>query len=733
MSSLGLIVVVVLIRGTGSFGNCPSVGCQCKIDVPSSTVSISCDDANLTHVPFDLLRRTASLVSLHLTGNSLGHLMRGSVPSLLHMTDLQMKSNSILSLDISVFAGCKRLKTLDLSNNNLTVLASDTFRGLDQLLHLDLSANQLERIDGSLNPLQHLARLDLRQNYLSMISEETLRGLARLRYLRLDDNRIHHIDSQSFHHLKKLFYLVLKGNPIHGQPRFHFATTSLSYLDMSNCHLAAVPVGLPSSIEYLHLGANKISVVRQVDFARTTEVKILVLDDNGMISMETGAMATMHHLQQLWLNGNQLTTVPRPLPKSLQRLFMDHNAIRELTLFHFSSSSVSSSSSSSSSSSPSSVSSSSSWLSSLSLMGNQLERISPQVFRQLPQLNLLDLSGNQLMTLGRNSFVANRRLQILILSKNPLQLFQSDCFRGLQSLLTLSLSFVASIKVSLHSNVFNPLSRLRKLDMDSSPELTRSVFSSAESGIQSLVQLQELSVRKTDLTQLPSDFPVIFCHLAVFRISSERWQCDESVAWLRDWLQSTQSEDDAKDNLCISPASLSGRSVMTISDFELQRSSGSRVITSAGTGPGDEKNSNVKVTSRANGKPSTPRGSLDETSGKKTESASPSGTRLLTWTEFLASIRNTTQNRSMEEGVVTQKIRDMTLPTGYDITAPQESGNGGHGYSMEEMKNVEMLGMVETAAVVSLLLMLLAVLAVIIFLTTHSIGRILPTAAEHCL
>lgn len=719
MSSFGLIVVIVLVigRGTGSTVICPSVGCQCQSDDVHSffIVSVSCVDANLTDLPMDLLSRTPSLVSLHLTGNSVGHLKRGSVPSLPHLTDLQLRSNGIQSLDESVFEGCTKVKSLDLSINNLTVLSSNAFRGLAELLHLDLSANRLERIDGSLLELEHLARLDLRQNHLSKISEETFRGLSRLRYLRLDNNRIQYIHSASFIHLKNLFYLVLKSNPIHGQPRFLFSTGSLSYLDLSNCNLSSVPIGLPSSVEYLHLGANNISFVRQIDFALTTEIKILVLDDNGLVAMETGAMATMEHLQQLWLNGNQLTTIPRPLPIGLQRLFIDHNAIRQLTSFHFLSSSSSSSFTSTSLSSSSS-------LSSLSLMGNQLERISSQVFRQLPQLNLLDLSGNRLTSLPRNAFVANRRMQTLLLSRNPLRLFHSDCFRGLSSLLTLSLSFVAPNKVSLHNNVFSSLTRLRKLDMDSSPQLTRSFLSSSaasagSSGFQPLVHLQELSARNTDLTRLPPDFPVIFCHLSVLRISSDRWQCDEGIAWLRDWLRSTQSESDPKDNICGGPALVSGRSVMTITDLELQNSSGLKVKTSA------EKNDYVKVTPDAARNQFIPRGSLTKASRQETISVTPEGNRLLTWSEFMASVRARDENRQTKEEIVTQKVIDTTLATGYDVIALRESGNSNcRDCSMEEQKNVEMVGMAETAAAASLLLMLVTVLVVVIFLVTRFIS-----------
>ena len=43
------------------------------------------------------------------------------------------------------------------------------------------------------------------------------------------------------------------------------------------------------------------------------------------------AFSPLRRLQQLWMSGNQLRTVPEGLPASLQRLLLDFNRIENIT------------------------------------------------------------------------------------------------------------------------------------------------------------------------------------------------------------------------------------------------------------------------------------------------------------------------------------------------------------------------------------------------------------------
>ena len=152
------------------------------------------------------------------------------------------------------------------------------------LLHLDLSNNRLTTVDGAFAGLRQLSRLDLRDNRLTDITQFTFRDQLNLRYLLLSENHIVHVDRRAFRSLEKLTYLVLRRNPIGSVPRFQFEFHSLflSYVDLSECHLASVPRGLPASIRYLQLRRNNMTIVHRASFRDCPFVTILVLDENSI-------------------------------------------------------------------------------------------------------------------------------------------------------------------------------------------------------------------------------------------------------------------------------------------------------------------------------------------------------------------------------------------------------------------------------------------------------------------
>ena len=79
-------------------------------------------------------------------------------------------------------------------------------------------------------------------------------------------------------------YLVLRRNPIGSVRRFQFQFHSLflSYVDLSECHLATVPRGLPASIRYLQLRRNNMTAIDRTSFRDCPYVSILVLDENSI-------------------------------------------------------------------------------------------------------------------------------------------------------------------------------------------------------------------------------------------------------------------------------------------------------------------------------------------------------------------------------------------------------------------------------------------------------------------
>jgi len=251
------------------------------------------------------------------------------------------------------------------------------------------------------------------------------------------------------------------------------------------------------------------------------------------------------------LNENQLTTLPRPLPASLRRLLVDSNhleAVRDADTFP-----------------------PRSQLTTLSLAGNQVHRLSPTVLQRLANLQSLDLSNNQLRRVDTGTFSDNTQLRSLSLAKNPLDTIQTGAFDGLRSLRALTLSYVPTVDIQLSAvDLFRPLTRLSRLDFDNSPGIAKAMLWTAP-GDEKPSHVEELGLVNCDLTTLPRYFPRRFPRLKALRVSSSRWHCDRALMWFRDWLTDpgvdvrVQSRQDIR---CATPRSVRHRPLMSLKDNE---------------------------------------------------------------------------------------------------------------------------------------------------------------------
>ncbi len=481
---------------------CP-VGCVCAVYTTqgnSTGCHVSCEGAGLVGIPTSTELPPQGVSSLDLSRNSLG-------PSLaavaferklsIQLVELKVRECELETVD-DVFGNVgdevkntspddwRSLRSLDLSGNQVTRLRSGSFLHASGLLHLDVSDNRLATIEQrAFEGLVSLSRLDLRQNRLETLNATSFIGLAGLRYLRLDDNRISTVEVDAFAGLEQLVYLVLKGNPLgsglvssaaskssrrpstsaHHQHsvRFRFQSPFLSYVDMSECELHRIPRGLPRrSLRYLQLRRNRIEAVSRTDLEDCcTSVGILVLDENGLADIEHGAFhSSTPAIEQLWLNGNHLQAIPRPLPVGLRRLFVDSNWLDHLAGDDFPKSGT--------------------RLETLSLAVNNITELPANTFSLLTELRSLDLSGNRLSRIAASTFADNRKLETLILSKNPLEVFELGAFDGLRQLNALVLSNVPSLPslsgtdkdrtTRLDADAFRGLCRgnLQKLELDGS-------------------------------------------------------------------------------------------------------------------------------------------------------------------------------------------------------------------------------------------------------------------------
>ena len=212
-----------------------------------------------------------------------------------------------------------------------------------------------------------------------------------------------------------------------------------------------------------------------------------------------------------------------------------------------------------------------SQLTTLSLTGNQVHRLSPTVLQRLTNLQSLDLSNNQLRRVDTGTFSDNTQLRSLSLAKNPLDTIQSGAFDGLRALRALTLSYVPTVDIQLSAvDLLRPLTRLSRLDFDNSPGIAKAMLWTAP-GDEKPSHVEELGLVNCDLTTLPRYFPRRFPRLKALRVSSSRWHCDRALMWFRDWLTDpavdvrVQSRQDIR---CATPRSVRHRPLVSLKDNE---------------------------------------------------------------------------------------------------------------------------------------------------------------------
>jgi len=530
--------------------DCPS-DCVCV----NASRHVTCDGIGLTAIPVALL--PIQVTSLDLSRNRL--VVVDTLRGLGGLVELRLAQNNIRVLHRGALDYvAASLEVLDLSENNLTTLEPGALNVATGLLHVDLSGNQLRDVDGAFAGLQQLSRLDLRQNRLTAVTSSTFSGLSGLRYLRLDDNHISTVDSRAFDTLDRLMYLVLRGNQLGAESRrFHFSSGLLSYVDLSDCGLERFPAGLPGSVRYLQLRHNRLQTLSVDDLVDVAaELNILVLDENHLEHIDNDAFRMTSNLQQLWLNGNRLRSVPRSLPIILQRLFIDSNQLESLTVKDFP------------------PPASGVWqLKTLSAMSNNISFVGGDALANLFQLTSLDLAANRIRKLYPDTFAGNMRLRVLTLSKNPLEEFGARCMKGLDELQTLSVAYISSAEISLAEDAFGErLPGLRKLDLTNSPALVEALLKS-DTALSSLGGgVQDLVLLGSELETFSQQLLDVFPRLAVLHLSSNRWRCDAAVLWFRNWLlsESVHLEPSRDRIICASPRHVRGHALISLTDEDLQ-------------------------------------------------------------------------------------------------------------------------------------------------------------------
>ncbi|KAF4099791.1 nephrocan-like [Onychostoma macrolepis] len=330
----------------------------------------------------------------------------------------------------------------------------------------------------------------------------------------------------------------------------------LRTLDLQKNKLRQLPRGLPSGLEILHLGHNRIHSLQESPLEGLKKLRVLNLQNNQISTLRANTLTSLQKLECLYLDGNKiesihgaprlpflnllrmgnnrississtffsslqllktldlssnrLTKVPHDLPRSLVHLNLDRNQIRSLRnrdmspLHNLITLSVSSNRLVSVDGGlrlPN--------LSVCELAGNQL-RILPA--RLTSKLEKLDCRQNNIQEVTFQQLAGMKLLKHLFLENNSIQNFEANALRNCIQLTSLALeqNLLSAIPHGLPETLVRLDLKGNNIDMIHEREL------------KPLRRLQVLNLRNNKLSTLP---PLNLPKLKVLYLDGNPWQC----------------------------------------------------------------------------------------------------------------------------------------------------------------------------------------------------------------
>ena len=338
-----------------------------------------------------------------------------------HIAQLYLLDNGILSVDISTFSDLKYLKELYLDHNKLEELQPGVFNGLLNLELLSLRANQLSSLDSTVfKGLVKLEKLVLSENKLSTLPETLIQDLVNLKNVGLSQNVLVTLDNTFFHDLKGLNVIDLYKNHLDYVPAGLFnGLENLELLAISENHqLETLPRSLFQdfkNLKVIHLHNNRLRQLPVEIFRGLEKMETLVLQNNPLQNIAHGTFQGLRTLKILRLRNCSLTELPRGIFRDL-------------------------------------------WnLTAIALANNELNSLDDDVFKGLHNLQRLILQSNSFEIFPVKIFYDLRKLTLLRLNSNKLSNLDADIFRNLVKLSFLDISHNNFMNIQIPSNILSQL------------------------------------------------------------------------------------------------------------------------------------------------------------------------------------------------------------------------------------------------------------------------------------
>ncbi|XP_041373942.1 toll-like receptor 6 [Gigantopelta aegis] len=281
----------------------------------------------------------ANLVTLRLNNNSLHSTSQSQWIGLRSLESLYLSSNYIDIIEPQTFLHLANLTKLYLDRNHIGVGVNGTFLGLHSLKLLDISRNVIHKIDsGCFSDLRELRRLQASYNELTSFDGAIFNGLVRLNYLHLDYNRLTDISNVSWSRLQdRLKTLTVSHNRLTSLHLDHFyGFRNLKKLRLGHNRISVFPASALSGLflDELSLTSNEISHVNRDMFSQVKRIVKLDLSANRISSMGTGCFDNFKDsVYVVNLNDNQLEKLNPGMFRGmtvLKILLIANNSIRTI-------------------------------------------------------------------------------------------------------------------------------------------------------------------------------------------------------------------------------------------------------------------------------------------------------------------------------------------------------------------------------------------------------------------
>ncbi|KAJ8282731.1 hypothetical protein COCON_G00052500 [Conger conger] len=307
LGSLWLLLSALL---PASCTTCPQK-CRCE------DLQFYCDTQGLRSPPDGVDRGALGLSLRH---NAIGELSPDQFYGFSQLTWLHLDHNQVTGVREDAFQGLYKLKDLNLSSNRIARLPNTTFIHLINLQILDLSFNQLTALEPELfHGLRKLQILHLRSNSLRTTPVRAFWDCRSLEYLGLSNNRLRSLARNGFAGLVKLRELHLEHNQLTKVNLAHFPRlVGLQFLHLQWNKISNLTCGgmewTWSTLEKLDLTGNEIRVLTPDVFQTLPGLRVLLLDNNKLGSLETSTLETWGSLTTVGLSSNQWECSKRICP-----------------------------------------------------------------------------------------------------------------------------------------------------------------------------------------------------------------------------------------------------------------------------------------------------------------------------------------------------------------------------------------------------------------------------------